>query len=168
MSKITHIIIHASASEWGTVTVIDSWHRERGFSKVGYHFVILNGFANYKDKIADRQWSMFDGAIEHGRSLDYDEDLTGEEIGAHAKALGMNRRSIGICLIHAKGYKYTLRQLKSLYGLVCALQTRYNIPTENILGHYEVEPDKPDCPGLNMPMFRQAIETNDMSTLSYL
>lgn len=43
MRKITEIIIHCSATTEDkdfTVEDIDRWHRQRGFSGVGYHFII--------------------------------------------------------------------------------------------------------------------------------
>ncbi len=47
MREITEIIIHCTATREGrevTVSEIDSWHRERGFDQIGYHYVVmLNG-----------------------------------------------------------------------------------------------------------------------------
>ena len=63
MRKITEIIIHCSATPQGvdyTVADIDRWHRQRGFNKRGYHYVIYR-----------------DGSIHPGRPV--------EEIGAHYK-----------------------------------------------------------------------------------
>ena len=51
---------------------IDRWHRERGWLKIGYHFVIKR-----------------DGTIEEGRHVD--------EVGAHAK--GHNSTSVSVCMI---------------------------------------------------------------------
>ena len=75
MRKITEIIIHCSATTEGmdfTVEDIDRWHRQRGFSGVGYHFVIY-----------------LNGSIHAGRPKN--------KIGAHCK--GHNTISIGICYI---------------------------------------------------------------------
>lgn len=75
MRKIDEIIIHCSATAEGKdfrAKDIDRWHRQRGFSKIGYHYVI-----------------DLDGKIEAGRELD--------EVGAHCK--GHNAHSIGICYI---------------------------------------------------------------------
>jgi hypothetical protein len=41
--KIDTIVIHQSDSAFGNAAVIDKWHRERGWSGIGYHWVILNG-----------------------------------------------------------------------------------------------------------------------------
>ena len=43
MRKINEIIIHCSATKEGKdfkAADIDRWHRERGFNKIGYHYVI--------------------------------------------------------------------------------------------------------------------------------
>lgn len=73
--NITEIIIHCSATPEGkdfTVDDIRRWHRDRGFSDVGYHWIIYR-----------------DGSTVGGR----DESI----IGAHC--LGHNTHSIGICYI---------------------------------------------------------------------
>lgn len=75
MRKIDQIIIHCTATPEGrevTVAEIDSWHRQRGFDGIGYHYVI-----------------HLDGTVEAGRGLN--------EVGAHCK--GHNSRSIGIAYV---------------------------------------------------------------------
>lgn len=75
MRKIDEIIVHCSATPRGrrvTAAEIDRWHRERGFKKIGYHYVI-----------------GIDGEIERGR----------EEAEEGAHCLGHNARSIGICYV---------------------------------------------------------------------
>ena len=75
MRAITEIIVHCSATAEGkqfTVADIDRWHRERGFRKIGYHYVIY-----------------LDGSVHAGRSE--------SETGAHC--LEHNARSIGVCYI---------------------------------------------------------------------
>ena len=37
------IIIHCTDSGWANLATVDSWHRQRGFDEIGYHFLILNG-----------------------------------------------------------------------------------------------------------------------------
>ena len=72
-NKISHIIIHHSASSWGTSHTIDKWHRERGFSMIGYHFVILNNFPTHEDIVKCRAWDNLDGYIVPARPLDRDQ-----------------------------------------------------------------------------------------------
>jgi N-acetylmuramoyl-L-alanine amidase len=110
-------IIHCSDSPHGRGTTakdIDRWHREppRGWSKIGYHFIILE-----------------DGTIEKGRELN--------EKGAHA--LGYNH-FIGICLIGID--KFTMEQYESLTNLLVKLVNDKEIVVDNILGHCDVNDNK--------------------------
>ena len=71
--KIDKIIVHCSATRPShdiDAKEVDSWHKKRGWSGIGYHFFIKRG-----------------GLIEFGRPL--------EKQGAHTK--GHNKSSIGIC-----------------------------------------------------------------------
>lgn len=72
---INEIIVHCTATPEGkdyTVNEIRKWHLKRGFSDIGYHFVIYR-----------------DGSIHAGRSID--------KIGAHCT--GHNTHSIGVCYV---------------------------------------------------------------------
>lgn len=63
MRKIAKIILHCAATPEGretTVADITSWHLQRGFTTIGYHFVIY-----------------LDGSVHKGRCI--------ETPGAHAK-----------------------------------------------------------------------------------
>ncbi len=95
---IDTIIIHHSASPDVSAATIDKWHKERGWSGIGYHFVI-----------------RVDGTIEKGRPLHIQ--------GAHAR--GRNANSIGICLT---GYDYfTGKQIKALSYLIEEICSEYPI-----------------------------------------
>jgi len=161
-----NIIVHHSASNWGTALEIDRWHRiDRKWTSIGYHFVILNGYLTQSDLIHGRKMEIMDGSIEAGRSLNLDQWVEVNEVGAHA--LGFNKNSIGICLIHKNG-KHTARQLLSLLELLRELKKRFNIKTENILGHYEVNSKKPYCPGVDMDVIRRALDYDYSLVLKYL
>ena len=100
MRDIKDIVIHCSATPDGDDrfdrAAIDRMHKERGWSMIGYHFVI-----------------EIDGKIVDGRPL--------ERIGAHVQ--GSNAKSIGICMIGTK--MYTLAQWVALGGLVGRLHADY-------------------------------------------
>jgi len=100
MRTIRHIIIHCSATPNGdarfTLEDIDRMHRERGWRKVGYHYVI-----------------ECDGLVRVGRQE--------EEIGAHVE--GQNANSIGVCMIGTDAF--SAAQWQSLKRLVAELQDRY-------------------------------------------
>ena len=105
---------------------IDRWHRERGFLKIGYHFVIKR-----------------DGTVETGREL--------LEVGAHAK--GHNSRSVGVCMIggmkqesSASETNFTKAQWASLAKVVDELVETF--PEARVRGHDEVA--NKECPTFNV------------------
>ena len=118
MRKITEIIVHCTATRDGrsfTVRDIDSWHRERGFRSIGYHWVVY-----------------LDGTIHPGRPE--------AETGAHCK--GHNQKSVGVVYVgglDGRGRPADTRtpaQRDSLRTLVCMLRNRY--PGATVHGHREV------------------------------
>ena len=124
MRKINKIILHCSATCEGqafTAKDIDRWHRKRGYTTIGYHYVIL-----------------LDGTVEIGRPE--------EQPGAHCK--GHNAHSIGICYIGgldkegcAKDTR-TEQQRQAMKQLIADLQQRY--PNTTVHGHREFA--NKDCP----------------------
>ena len=116
MNKVMHLVLHCAATpqgKWFTAKDIDKMHKQRGFKKIGYHYVI-----------------DLDGTIEKGRAEN--------EIGAHC--VGYNSKSIGICYIGgvAKDGKTpkdtrTTEQKQSLVKLLKELKTKY--PQASIHGH---------------------------------
>ncbi len=151
MSGWNNIIVHHSASGWGNAHFIDQWHKSRGWLGIGYHFVILNGFTTSEDLKSGRRFDELIGQVEIGRTLDGDQWVEGEEIGAHA--LGFNADSIGICLIHRQEPYHPAMQA-SLLDLLTGLMRRFDIEAKDVLGHCEVNDKKPLCPGLDMAMIR--------------
>lgn len=126
--ETTEIIIHCAATKPSMkvdATVIDRWHRERGWLKIGYHYVIGR-----------------DGTIEIGRDVD--------SIGAHAK--GYNASSIGICLVGGLSEdgepenNYTDAQWDMLWVLVKGLETSF--PVAKVIGHNNVS--SKTCPNFDV------------------
>ena len=131
MREIQQIIIHCSDTypEMDTRAAdIRRWHKERGWSDIGYNMVLCR-----------------DGIVEPGRDLDEDGDVI-EEVGAHA--LGHNKNSIGICMIGGKAHpgqqpcNFTAAQWQSLRTLVDNLLERF--PGVEVLGHNDVS--SKSCP----------------------
>lgn len=126
--KIEKIIIHCSASPEGRdidASTIKDWHvKERGWSDIGYHWVI-----------------KLDGTIEAGRH----EYIS----GAHAK--GYNSKSIGVCYVGGLDSDMkpkdtrTEAQKEALHCLLLDLKARY--PEAMIIGHRDVS--SKDCPSFD-------------------
>ena len=132
----TMIIIHCSATREGQdikAKTIKQWHLQRGFSDIGYHYII-----------------DLDGTIEKGR----DEAL----VGAHCK--GHNATSIGICYVGGcdKNMKpkdtRTPEQKRSMLSLVRKLVNKYKIPVTQIWAHHDFDKHKA-CPSFDISEFRK-------------
>lgn len=114
--KINAIVVHCSATIEGknyTVDDIRKWHKQRGFSDIGYHYVIYR-----------------DGTIHNGRDVNL--------VGAHCE--NHNSHSIGVCYIgglasDGKTPKDTRteQQKTSLLQLLKKLKSMY--PQSIIYGH---------------------------------
>ena len=125
-AKTDYIIIHCADTPAGMdvgVKEIREWHLQRGFSDVGYHYVVRRN-----------------GDIEAGRWID--------EVGAHCKAQGRNHDSIGICLVGGKpDANFTQPQLNALKNLVYDLLFAY--PDAKVAGHRDFEDGK-TCPNFDI------------------
>lgn len=126
MRNINQIIVHCSAtppSQMVSADDIRRWHKDKGWSDIGYHYVIRRN-----------------GEIESGRDI--------SKIGAHAK--GHNSASIGICLIGGINENgkaddnYRIIQYQSLKTLIHILQITF--PIDSIVGHRDLPKVNKDCP----------------------
>lgn len=114
--NIMEIIVHCSATPDGkdfTVDDIRKWHKARGFSDVGYHYIVYR-----------------DGSVHDGRSVHL--------VGAHCT--NHNANSIGVCYIggvatDGKTPKDTRtpQQKEALLTLLKQLKSLY--PQAKIYGH---------------------------------
>lgn len=131
------VALHTSASEFGNVATIDHWHRGRGWSGIGYHFVVLNGYLK-KGKYNH----FFDGHIETGRPIDDDDKIDPWEIGAHIRG---HNHIIGICIVGVSSMTHSqkfgigklLLQLREQFGKIDAVKQ-----------HSDYDTRKPFCAGL--------------------
>lgn len=141
MSKVKYVIVHCSAGEFGTARTIDLDHRtSRGWRCIGYQYVILNG-----KPFNAKYVPYLDGQLETGREFDGDNVIEFGEVGAHT--VGYNSDSVGVCLIGLK--VFTDKQLLRMYDIINDFRRRFELPLENVKGHYETGANK-TCP--NMPM----------------
>lgn len=122
MRLIHTLVVHCSAtppSSAVNAAQITRIHQQRGFSTIGYHYVILR-----------------DGTLERGRDV--------AQVGAHAK--GHNAHSIGVCLtggLDERGQpapSFTHAQMRSLKALCAQLSESY--PIKHIVGHRDLSPDQ--------------------------
>lgn len=130
---IKEIIVHCTATPEGrdyTVEDIKKDHLKRGFSDIGYHYVIYR-----------------DGTIVNGRDVDI--------IGAHCSRGGHNQYSIGVCYVgglaanrKAKDTR-TEEQKASLLSLLLDLKKFY--PNAQIYGHHDFDKGK-ECPCFDAKM----------------
>lgn len=142
MRSIKKIIIHTSASPDNRTSVdaeeIGRWHKARGFSSCGYHYVILRS-----------------GTLDYGR----DERL----IGAHCE--GQNLDSIGICWVGI--HDFNGDQKRTLLRLCGELLGRYNLVIDDIYGHNHFNKHK-TCPNIDVAAFKkdlvQYLKDNQMET----
>ncbi len=134
MRVIDTIIIHCAATKPKQdigAKEIDGWHRQRGFKKIGYHYVIRR-----------------DGTVEKGRD--------NAEVGAHAT--NHNARSIGICLVGGlddagkPANNFTPAQWDALLKLVREVKEAYGVKSEKIIGHNQVS--NKACPCFRVPAWR--------------
>ena len=125
---ITEIIVHCTATPEGkdyTVDDIRRWHKEQGWSDIGYHYVIYR-----------------DGSIHEGRDVKYS--------GAHCT--GHNANSIGVVYIGgvskdgktAKDTR-TKAQKRALLQVMRTLRAAY--PSARIYGHRDFA--KKACPSFD-------------------
>lgn len=144
--RLKNIFVHCSSSPWGEVMVFDEWHKKRGWSGVGYHYIILNGrpFADVD------YWGFLDGQIEAGRHLDDDPIFEADEVGAHVA--GRNSSSIGVCLVGKKAF--TDNQLVVAKSLLLKLVDHFDLTIADVLGHYEDPNTEKTCPNIPMEYFR--------------
>ncbi len=118
-----YIALHHAAAVTCTAAQVHEWHKENGWSGIGYHFFVRKN-----------------GEIYRGRPLG--------TMGAHVQ--GKNNSSVGICAegdydketvmpaLQEKAIKELLRYLKAIY------------PKAEIAGHGEI--GESDCPGKYYPL----------------
>ena len=130
--KTEMIVVHCAATKPSMDigrTEIRKWHVEdNGWDDVGYHYIIKR-----------------DGTKEVGRAEAFQ--------GAHAPAA--NSKSIGVCLVGGMAEdggaenNFTMEQFLTLKDLIKKLKmTNPNIV--EIVGHCDIQDNKPNCPGFNL------------------
>lgn len=124
MRTLDLIVIHCTATKEGVdvdVATVREWHKQRGFSDIGYHYLI-----------------HIDGYVEDGRDIC--------RVGAHAK--GHNAHSIGVAYVggldkdgRSKDTR-TPEQKDAMKELVGGLQVVFGI--RRVVGHRDLSVDLND------------------------
>lgn len=129
---ITKIIIHCSATPDGkdyNVDDIRRWHKQQGWSDIGYHYVVYRN-----------------GDVVNGRDVDIQ--------GAHCADNGGNINSIGICYIggcsrDGKTPKDTRTDAQKVALLNLLLDLKKLYPHAVILGHRDLDEHGKLCPSFD-------------------
>lgn len=121
-NDVEYLVVHTAAFPHRNCDrdLIDRWHRERGWSAIGYHYVVTN----------DLHDTLADGTVQEGRPT--------SRQGAHV--LGLNDRSLGICCVgHGDLQPHTEAQRAGLVELLSELTDDCPAVTvDRIIGHREV------------------------------
>lgn len=118
-----YIVLHHAAAKTCTAADIDRWHKDNGWSGIGYHYLIRK-----------------DGSIYRGRP----EDTQGAHVLHH------NADTIGICAEGDYSTEQTMPQAQysAILSLIADIRTRY--PDTDIVGHRDI--GSSDCPGRYYPL----------------
>lgn len=144
--KIEYVTIHCSATrnfEELDIGVIRSWHLNKGFSDVGYHYVIQPS-----------------GEVQIGRPIN--------KRGAHVK--DENIGNIGVCLIGNDKFEYA--QFNSLRNTLKTIELVSDWKTWNLRCHYEwpsaIKQQK-TCPNMRVTdILHWYLTDSDKSICKYL
>ena len=141
-----NIVIHHTASPTvvrrsGKVVPVDvamirEWHKTKGWSDIGYHFVI-----------------MPDGRCEAGRPL--------QRPGAHCKVNNRNSIGIGVCLVgDFSETEVPDAQLIGLVNKVVQLMQAFELGIEAVELHRDVPGAATECPGryFSADVFKKKLE----------
>lgn len=111
--QVRYLVVHTAAFNGDcSAAEIRRWHLERGWSDIGYHFVI-----------------RYDGTVELGRNVLYQ--------GAHVA--GLNHASIGICCSGNGDVRaFYHEQEAALLALCVTLARTYGVGPSGLIGHREV------------------------------
>jgi len=149
MRKINQIIVHCTATRpdwWENKTIneqvkeVTRWHLDRGFSDIGYHFLVSRS-----------------GEVVQGRPV--------EKSGAHAKS--HNSDSIGVAMFGGFGSDaddlatehFTPLQLAATYELIRKLQEQYGVKNENVIGHNRIS--SKSCPGFRVQKWLSGMKLSE-------
>lgn len=118
-----YIALHHAAAVTCSAVQVDQWHKNNGWSGIGYHYFVRK-----------------DGTIYRGRPE--------WALGAHVS--GMNNCSLGICAEGNYDIEHSMpdAQYNAILSLIDDIHIRY--PAAKVVGHREIGAS--DCPGKYYPL----------------
>ena len=120
--KTDYIALHHAEASVCSAKQVDEWHKNNGWSGIGYHFFVRK-----------------DGEVYRGRPI--------WAVGAQVQ--GHNLDSVGICAEGAYMKEFMpQKQKRAIAELIAELKGSY--PNARIVGHGELGAS--DCPGRNFPL----------------
>jgi hypothetical protein len=133
MRDIKRIVVHVSDSPDNREDIdaaeIDRWHKQNGWSGIGYHKIVIKG-----------------GAIENGRP----ESVAGAHVAGH------NADTLAICWVGRNDCQDA--QKESMKKQILEWCDKYGISIDDVYGHYELAPGGKTCPNLDMNEFRDYLK----------
>jgi N-acetyl-anhydromuramyl-L-alanine amidase AmpD len=129
----SYIVLHHSATVTGDLETFRADHLRRGWSDVGYHFVVRTAPAGSAILEISRRWKL-------------------QKWGAHAGNVLMNERGIGICVVgdfSRPTQTLTRQQAILLNEVIASLQGSFRISDQHVLLHREITATF--CPGVFFP-----------------
>lgn len=118
-----YIALHHAAAVTCSAQDIDNWHKNNGWSGIGYHYFVRKNGSIYRGR---PEWA----------------------VGAHVS--GMNNCSLGICAEGDYDKEQTMpdAQKSAIIALIKDVKSRY--PQAKIVGHRDIGAS--DCPGKYYPL----------------
>lgn len=120
------VVHHSASSLTTTVDDVRSWHLDKGWTDVGYHWLIDS-----------------DGRLHQGRPW--------PKVGAHCKSSNYNHLSMGVCLIGDNTKpesRWEIVQVMRLERLIQSIEDLYG--TVPVIGHRDVALASTACPGVDV------------------
>jgi 5-hydroxyisourate hydrolase-like protein (transthyretin family) len=142
MMEWERITVHCLDTKNGDpvpVASVDAWHKARGWTGVGYHFLIQP-----------------DGRIDEGRKL--------TKLGAHVE--GANLGNIGIALPGRT--KFTAAQFRALRQLISELKVQYGIDPWEIYTHAQwasAQKQGKTCPNISINRLLTYLLTDNLDAV---
>lgn len=160
--RVKYLIVHHSLSDWGDGAAVMRWHMDppptgNGWSRPGYHAVIVNGYTTAQAWHSKAYNPAADGRVD--RLWPENHWVSGVRFG--------NDNALQVCLIgNLDKRDPSDKQMAALIELLAAWCREHNLdPRRAIFGHGEMQQKigrenyRKTCPGrrMNMPGLRRAV-----------